>query len=93
MYFDADAKRLASCMPCFLVQKVVLSLFVNVYMYSRSNPKSTAGRGELNWGLMQNQCRNYFLDLEKAACFKIVLLLKLFPPPLLPPPPYHCRYD
>lgn len=29
-------------------QKEVLSLFVNAYMYSRSNPKSTAGRGELN---------------------------------------------
>lgn len=41
---------------------------------------STAGRGKLSWGLVQNQCRNYFLVLEKKACFEIVLLLQLFPP-------------
>lgn len=31
----------------------MLSLFVDVYLYSRSNPNSTAGRGESNWGLVQ----------------------------------------
>lgn len=59
---------------------MVLSVFVNVYVSSRSNPKSTAGRGKLSWGLVQNQCRNYFLVLEKKACFEIVLILQLFPP-------------
>lgn len=57
----------------------MLSFFVDVYLYSRSNPKSTAGRSELNWGLVQK----LLFGLGKEGLFLNSVALTIILPPSL----------